>query len=571
MSNFLQLSLLKKILSLLDYNQKIQVFFLIFLMIISSLFELFGLGMVILIINFFLGINNEINFSFLNSLTFIKNNLTNIYYILIFFFIVFTFKFIILLYASWLESNFLTKFRESISYKLYKNFLNRDSLNILRKNSAEYLRNFSEDINLGVLFYSSLIKVLLDFIILIGFFIFLIIYQPIVSLTVIAFFSSVIILYYFSIKNIILNAARQGLLNRKKKIQFINESFSSIKYIKIFSSENFFLKKFKLQNSLLSKTLFKTTFLALIPKHTLEYILFLSIIFLLFFLVKNEFQKDQIFQMLSIYTLSAFRIVPILARILSNAQNIRFTYSSFEKIFIENNYPLLIKKERVVKKFSFNKEIIVKIDKFTYHDKPKFLLENILIKIPKNAKIGIVGQSGSGKSTLVDIICGFRSLKEKSVLVDGKHILSNLAGWHKIIGYVPQNVVILNQSLRENILFGANRKVYSDKDIKNILIQTELDKFLKKMPNGLSQIINEDGHNISGGEKQRIGIARALLSGPDVIILDEATSNLDSTTEDKILKMINNLNKTVVIISHRVNTLNFCDKIYNIENNTLEK
>ena len=149
--------------------------------------------------------------------------------------------------------------------------------------------------------------------------------------------------------------------------------------------------------------------------------------------------------------------------------------------------------------------------------------------------------------------------------------MSNLAGWHKIIGYVPQNVVILNQSLRENILFGANRKVYSDKDIKNILIQTELDKFLKKMPNGLSQIINEDGHNISGGEKQRIGIARALLSGPDVIILDEATSNLDSTTEDKILKMINNLNKTVVIISHRVNTLNFCDKIYNIENNTLEK
>jgi ABC-type multidrug transport system fused ATPase/permease subunit len=562
-------NLLSKIFFLLDRKQKFQVFVLIFFMLIASLFELFGLGLVILIINSFLDINSEIYFSFLNNLSFIKNNFNNIYYILILFLIVFTLKFIILLYISWLESSFLAEFRESISYKLYKNFLNRDSLNIWRKNSAEYLRNFSEDINLGVLFYSSLIKVLLDSIIFIGFFIFLIIYQPVISLSTIFFFSLIIIIYYFLIKNIILNAARQGLINRKKKIQFINESFSSIKYIKIFSSENFFLKKFKLQNSLLSKTLFKTMFLALIPKHTLEYILFLSIILLLFFLVKNEFQKEQIFQMLSIYTLSAFRVVPILARILNGAQNIRFTYSSFQKIFAENNHPLSIK-EGIVKKFSFNKAIRVKIDKFRYHNKKNFFLENILINIPKNAKIGIVGQSGSGKSTLVDIICGFIGLKEKSVLVDGKPISSNLPGWRKIIGYIPQNIVILNQSLRENILFGTGKNYFSDKEIKKILKQVNLDRFIKKLPNGLSQIINEDGHNISGGEKQRIGIARALLNKPDIIILDEATSSLDSITEDKILKMIKSLNKTVIIISHRVNTLNFCDKIYKIKNNTLE-
>jgi ABC-type multidrug transport system fused ATPase/permease subunit len=563
-------NLLRKIFILLDYKQKIQVFFLIFLMLIASLFELFGLGLVILIINSFLGINNEIYLSSLNNVSFIKNNFNNINYILILFLIVFTLKFIILLYLSWLESSFLTKFRESISYKLYNNFLNRDSLNIWRKNSAEYLRNFSEDINLGVLFYSSLIKVLLDSIIFIGFFIFLIIYQPIISLSTIAFFSSIVIIYYFSIKNVILNSARQGLLNRKKKIQFINESFSSIKYIKIFSSENFFLNKFKLQNSLLSKTLFKTTFLALIPKHTLEYVLFLSIILLLFFLVKNEFQKEQIFQMLSIYTLSAFRVVPILARILSSTQNIRFTYPSFEKIFIENNYPLLTKEE-IVEKFSFNKEIRIKIDKFIYHNKKNFFLKNILINIPKNAKIGIIGQSGSGKSTLVDIICGFRGLKEKNILVDGKPILSNLAGWHKIIGYIPQNIVILNQSLRENILFGSSKNNFPDKEIKKILKQVNLDRFLKKLPNGLSQIINEDGHNISGGEKQRIGIARALLNNPEIIILDEATSSLDSFTENKILSSIKNLKKTIIIISHRVNTLNFCDKVYSIDNNTLKR
>ena len=566
----MRLNLLRKIFILLDYKQKFQVFILIFFMLLASLSELFGLGLVILIINSFLGINNEINFSFLKNLYFIKNNSDYINYILVLFFIVFTIKFIILLYVSWLESSFLTKFRESISYKLYNNFLNRDSLSIWKKNSAEYLRNFSEDINLGVLFYSSLIRVLLDSIIFIGFFIFLVIYQPIISLSTIAFFSLIVIIYYLSIKNIILNAAKQGLLNRKKKIQFINESFSSIKYIKILSSENFFLKKFKLQNSLLSKTLLKTTFLALIPKHTLEYILFLSIILLLFFLVKNQFQKEEIFQMLSIYTLSAFRVVPVLARVLSNVQNIRFTYSSFEKIFIENNYPVSTK-ERIVKKFSFNKEIKIKIDKFIYDNKKNFFLENISINIAKNSKIGIVGQSGSGKSTLVDIICGFRGLKDKNILVDGKSILSNLTGWHKIIGYIPQNIVLLNQSLRENILFGSNKKYFPDKEIKKILTKVDLGSFLKKLPNGLSQIISEDGHNISGGEKQRIGIARALLNDPEIIILDEATSSLDTFTENKILSSIKNLKKTIIIISHRVNTLNFCDKVYSINDNTLKR
>ena len=216
-------------------------------------------------------------------------------------------------------------------------------------------------------------------------------------------------------------------------------------------------------------------------------------------------------------------------------------------------------------------QITFKIDKFIYHNKKNFFLENILINIPKNAKIGIIGQSGSGKSTLVDIICGFRGLKEKNILVDGKPILSNLAGWHKIIGYIPQNIVILNQSLRENILFGSSKNNFPDKEIKKILKQVNLDRFLKKLPHGLSQIINEDGHNISGGEKQRIGIARALLNNPEIIILDEATSSLDSFTENKILSSIKNLKKTIIIISHRVNTLNFCDKVYSIDNNTLKR
>ena len=195
--------------------------------------------------------------------------------------------------------------------------------------------------------------------------------------------------------------------------------------------------------------------------------------------------------------------------------------------------------------FGVNKNLKINIKKFQYDGKRDFFLKDIFINIPRNSKVGIIGPTGSGKSTLIDIICGFKKLKEKAIEVDGKCILSNLEGWQKIIGYVPQEVVILNQSLRENILFGSSSEKFSDKKIKKILDQVNLNQFFNKLPNGLSQTIKQDGQNISGGEKQRIGIARALLNDPELIVLDEATSALDLFTEAKVINTIKKLKKTI--------------------------
>ena len=147
-------------------------------------------------------------------------------------------------------------------------------------------------------------------------------------------------------------------------------------------------------------------------------------------------------------------------------------------------------------------------------------------------------------------------------------LILNLKGWQKLIGLVPQKIFILDASLRDNILFGSSSEKYTDHKIKKIIKQVKLDKFLRKLPNKLSQIIKQDGSNISGGEKQRIGIARALLHNPELILLDEATSGLDSFTEQKVLQTIKNLKKTVIIVSHRINTLKFCDKVYSIDKST---
>ena len=165
-------------------------------------------------------------------------------------------------------------------------------------------------------------------------------------------------------------------------------------------------------------------------------------------------------------------------------------------------------------------------------------------------------------------MCGFRKSKHSKLKIDNVNISDSneLTRWQKSIGYVPQNIIIFNQSLKENILFGSEKKLQNDNNLNYLIKKVDLTQFVNKSNKGLSQIIRQDGQNISGGEKQRIGIARALINDPELIILDEATSGLDFETENNVLKTIKKLRKTTIIVSHRLNALKDCDKIYMIEN-----
>ncbi len=558
---------MNRLINLIDHNLKLRILILVFFMIIASFLELAGLGLVILILNSFLGLDSNF-FEILNNYSnnFLKNEI-NFNQLIFFIFILFTIKFLILVLVALLESDFIARLREKISNKLYHNFLNRDVKNLLRKNSAEYIRNFTEEISNSLQFISSSLKIVLDSILIFTFLIFLMYFNFIITLIVFAFFSLLGLMYYSLVKNRLSNWAFISLENRKKKIQFVSESFSSIKSIKILSRENYFFDKFKKQIRSISKILFKVNFLGELPRNIFEYILFISILGLFFYLIQNQYSNENIIQLLSIYTLVAFRLVPIMNRFLGHTQKIKHNYPSINKLIIENEQKVEIKKTKIIK-LNFKKKIILNIKNFSFNKSKNFLLEKINIEIKKNSQIGIIGDSGSGKSTIIDILCGFQHSKHSKLKVDGVDIFNskNLNNWQNSLGYVPQNIIILNQSLRENVLFGADKKVFNDEALINLLKKVELEKFIKNSEGGLSQILRQDGHNISGGEKQRIGIARALINDPDIIILDEATSGLDIETENNILNTIKKLKKTSIIVSHRLNTLKNCDKIYLLKN-----
>ncbi len=185
--------------------------------------------------------------------------------------------------------------------------------------------------------------------------------------------------------------------------------------------------------------------------------------------------------------------------------------------------------------------------------------------------IGFVGESGSGKSTLINAILGLLSPASGGIFVDGKNISANLRSWQKNIGYVPQDIFLLDDSLRNNIALGVEDNLIDDIEINRSIDQANLTEFVDNQEGGVNMSVGERGGRISGGQKQRIGIARALYHKPQILILDEATSALDEDTENGILQTINNLHGeiTIILVTHRKSTIKNCDTVYSLENGKL--
>ena len=191
--------------------------------------------------------------------------------------------------------------------------------------------------------------------------------------------------------------------------------------------------------------------------------------------------------------------------------------------------------------------------------------------INKGETIGIIGESGSGKSTLLDIILGLLPTKSENISIFGNNLKDSSGSWQREIGYVPQNIYLIDDTIEKNIALGLAVSKINQENLLNSIQQSQLKNFIQTLDNGLKTVVGERGSRISGGEKQRIGIARALYRNPSVLVLDEATSSLDLNNEAEITKTISNLKgkKTIIIVSHRISTVKNCDKIFRMENGTL--
>lgn len=274
---------------------------------------------------------------------------------------------------------------------------------------------------------------------------------------------------------------------------------------------------------------------------------------------------------LSVFAIAAFRMLPSFNRITNSMNTVMFNRTAVDKIYHDLqqaekylNEPGILEDSGI----NFENEICLENVSFTYPEAESPILENANLKIQKNKSIAFIGASGAGKTTLADLILGILIPQSGKVSVDGKDIQENMNSWHKKIGYIPQSIYIMDDTLRNNIAFGVKERLIDDNRIWRALEKAQLKEFVETLEGGLDTNIGEGGMRLSGGQKQRVGIARVLYNDPEILVLDEATSALDTETESALMGAIDSFSgeKTLIIIAHRLSTVKNCDTIYKIEN-----
>ncbi len=556
-----------KILELFNQKQKNYFFILLFLICVVSILEMTSLAIIVPILNSFLGI--EITSKESNLLWFSKFietesfTLQTFLLLFIFFFII---KTLFSIFVSWKHHNFVFGFIKNLSFSLYSKYLSQNYSHYSKKNSSELLRNVLKEMDLFYLHLQSFIQLILETIILLGIFVFLVYLLTIPTLAIVSLSFILGSIYYFLIKKKIKSWGKNRQILEEDRIKFMQEGFSFLKEINFFKRHDFFLNRFQDKNEKFYRIYINFNFFNSLPRYVFELFTIVLIGFVFFFLLIEGVENDEIIKILALFFAASFRIIPSVYRIFSSLQNLKYTQSATDVLHLDFKN---LSEKNILKnenKLKFKNKIEFSIKEFKHDNNLNFKIQNFNLEIKKNQKIGIIGRSGSGKSTVLDLFSCVITDPETSIKIDGKTISKNeYVSWQKLIGLIPQNISILNDTLKQNILFGLKDKV-NDDYIRDILKISNLDRLLSRLPSGIDYNISEKGANLSGGEIQRIGIARALIFNPDILIFDEATSALDTFTENEILQDINSLpNKTILMISHRMSTLKYCDKIYHLE------
>jgi len=273
---------------------------------------------------------------------------------------------------------------------------------------------------------------------------------------------------------------------------------------------------------------------------------------------------------LGLFAAAAFRVMPSINRLLMATQTLIFNRSIIAAVYrdFQLDAPDL---GNHVKNSPFANSLELHDVSFQYPTAARASLQNVSLVVRRGEAVGFVGPSGAGKSTLVDVILGLFAPTAGEVRVDGRNIQENLRNWQNQIGYVPQSIYLTDDTLRRNVAFGLSDENIDDKLVAEAIRLAQLDAFVESLPDRLETVVGERGVRLSGGQRQRIGIARALYHNPSVLVLDEATSSLDTPTEHGVMQAVQALQgtKTVIIVAHRLSTVEYCDRLYRIEDSRI--
>ena len=563
---------LKKISFLINKQNKKKLVILLLLLLFGMFLEIIGLGIIIPMVSILLDpqlLEKTEEISYLIDFLPVMSEQILIYFFLGLVIGVYLFKSLFLGILSLKKNRFLQSLTASISNNLYSGYLNQEYKFHLNKNASELINNIQVEMNLLNTLISSIITIIIE----VGFvisIIFTLMYIEFISAISVGTFFAILTLIFFQFTKRKIDGWGEIRHSIDSKIsKMILEGFGGIKDLLILGKTNFYASNFSEENLIKHRIIANQETLTQISRFYLEFMAVAGLIsFIAIMHITGKATTDLI-GILGVFVAASFRLLPSLNRIVNSTQTIKYTRPSADLIYkeISSMSEIKISIQKQIN-FKFKSSIELTNVEFNFNNDVE-VLKHINLKIEKGQTIGIIGFSGSGKSTLIDLIMGLHKPTGGEIKIDGVLNFQLDQSWRNIIGYVSQSIYLIDDSIKNNIALGVPNKDISDVKIIELLRQVQLEEFVNKLKLGIYTKVGERGVQLSGGQIQRIGIARALYNSPDILILDEATSALDSKTENEVMECVYSLkgDKTIIMIAHRLHTLKKCDFLYEVNAN----
>ncbi len=439
----------------------------------------------------------------------------------------------------------------------------------LEKNSAELQRNIIQDV--VSFFYSlqSYLQLFTEGCVVLALFGLMFYLDKSILLGMASAMVCFVLIYFGLLRKKLQRIGEESRAASAKRVQWVQQSLGGIKEIKILEREPYFLKSYDANSKIYADRQRKSQMTSLAPRPIMEALGVASLLTVVGVKILRGVVPTYFMATLSGFAVSAFRLLPSFGRISGSLGTILFQHPAVMQVCADLKEAKALDAQRKTEQgtgLSFSSRIQVEHLRFIYPNTDKPVLDEVNLTIRKNQSVALVGPSGAGKTTLADILLGVLEPTAGKVTVDGEDLFAHLSAWHAKVGYIPQNIYLMDDTIRHNVAFGIPEGEIDNARVREALREAQLYDFTLGLEKGMETQIGEGGVRLSGGQRQRIGIARALYSDPEVLVLDEATSALDSDTEKAIMEAIQHLqgSKTLLIIAHRLTTIKDCDVIYEV-------
>lgn len=572
------LNVIGKVWGLLNSRERRKAIVLFLLMLVGMVLETISIGLIIPVLGFLSNNNYVTQYPFLSDLLFNQLKLNHESLILWAMFLllsVYIVKNTFIALLAWFQIRFIFGVKARLSQTLFNLYLHQPYTFHLQRNSAQLIRNTFTEI--GTVVGAGLqpgLFLLTEGLVVLGITILLLNVEPVGIIVMISLLSMAGWLFYRLTRKKLLKWGEAKQYHEGMRIQHLQQGLGGVKDIKVLGREAEFLDEYRRHNYGSTDVLQKQSMLQQIPRLFIEVLAIFGLTILALIMQGKGKSAIEILPVLGVFMAAAIRLMPSANRILNAVQQLKFGLPVINTLHKELNlFSNSETRSKAGESFNFEHKISLDNIVFTYPGSADPVLKNISLSFEKGRSVGFVGGSGAGKSTLVDIILGLIKPDQGEIYIDTVNVNKSLREWQDLIGYVPQDIYLTDDTLKRNIAFGLPNEAIDDEAVNNAIRMSQLESFIYELPAGCDTLVGERGIRLSGGQRQRIGIARALYHNPPVLVLDEATSSLDIKTEKDVMQSIKALrgDKTIVIIAHRLSTVEHCDLLVKLENGRIIK